>query len=148
MNVPTNSAMRRIYIDSDVFLNTWFREMHKWTPVFHYAERILEKIIDCTFFLIISDLTLEELSKKIPLPVSRVKSEYFSEYERRQKLKVVEVTRDVSDEASRLPTHHADAIHALVARRENALLVTRNIRHYRNVARILKLRVLRPEELT
>jgi len=139
--------MLRIYVDSDIFLNTWFREMHGLDPVFQRAERLFQAIVDCVFFLIVSDLTLEELSRRIPLPISMVKSDYFDQYKRLGKLKVIEVKQDIVDEASRLPTHRADAIHATIAKREKATLVTRNIKHYRKVARIIGLRVRLPEQL-
>lgn len=141
--------MLRIYVDANVFLNTWFLEMHRFDPLFERAERLLQAVVDCRFFLIISTLTLKELSRKMSASPDDVKSGYFRMYESVGKLSIVTVTQDMVDEAkhAQLRTHLSDAIHAVVARRENAVLVTRNIRDFRVAARKLNLDIRRPDDL-
>jgi predicted nucleic acid-binding protein len=140
--------MNRIYVDTDVFLNTWFREMLKLNPAFYRTERLLEKVVECTYYLVISNLTLKELSKKMSLSTNDIKAFYFEKYEQMGKLSVVKVTQPMIDQARGVPTHLTDAVHAVVAKQENAILVTRNIKDFRRAAKKLGLRVARPEELT
>jgi len=139
--------MLRIYVDTDIFLNLWFNEMIRYNPVFERAKRLLERVISCRLFLIISELTLEELSRNMRLSIDTIKSDYFNEYANLGKLSVAEVTQDIVNEARRLSHHVGDATHAVIAKREGAVLITRNKRHFLPIARKLRLRIVVPEQV-
>lgn len=140
--------MLRIYVDTDVFLNLWFQEMLEYNPAFERTERLLEAVISCRFFLIISELTLEELSRRMRIPLDKVRVDYFGRYESLGKLGFVEITQEIVDEARQISRRHEpDATHAVVAKQKMAILITRNIRHFLPMARKLGLKVRLPEQV-
>lgn len=56
---------KKIYVDANVFLNIWFKEMMKNGTIFRSSKKILRAVIDCQYYLVISNLVITELSKKM-----------------------------------------------------------------------------------
>jgi len=143
-------SARKIYVDSNVFLNVWFEEMIKKGEVFFSSKKLLRLTIDCHFFLIISNLTLMELAKKIGISEDVVVDEYLREFVLSDKIEIVKVSRRVAQDASYLYSttgiHITDAIHAIVALLNQCILVTRD-RELSNVAKSIDLLCCRPEDL-
>jgi len=146
--------MLRVYVDANIFLNSWFSEGGKSESWRRYADQLFKRTIDCQFFLVISDLILHELSGQMSAPERSLESAHFGEFRACGKLKIVKIERNMHDEARRLVsqlpphvTHTKDAIHAIVAKKEGAVLVTRNIKDYRALGRMLGLKVRKPEWL-
>lgn len=121
----------KIYIDSNIFLNVWFEEMLRFSPAFYYSRRILDAILECKFWLVLSDLTVKELSKKTNLPKETITQEYLRPYIMVNKLIIIETTADMIREANstsqRYRLHASDALHAIIAKNEGCILVTRDI---------------------
>ena len=144
MSVPA------VYVDSNIFLNVWFEEMLKFSPAFYYSRRILDLILECKFRLVISDLTVKELSRKTDLTKEVIVQEYLGSFDMVGKLMVVETTREMIQEANavgrKYGLHGADALHALVAKREGCVLVTRDV-ELKTTARRISVRAVLPEEL-
>jgi len=140
----------KVYVDSNVFLNVWFEEMLKFSPAFYYSRRLLEAILKCRFRLVISDLTVKELSRKTSLPKERIIEEYLKPYEMVGKLTIVETTmedlRKANEVSRRYRLHASDALHALVAKNEGCILVTRDV-ELRTTARKMTMESSLPEEL-
>ncbi len=141
----------KIYVDSNVFLNVWFEEMLRFSPAFYYSRKLLDGVLACRFWLVVSDLTVKELSKKTNLSREVIMEEYLGPFEMVEKLTVVETTEKMIREAGsvgrRYGLHASDALHAFVAKNENSVLVTRD-EELRTTARRMGLRVVLPEELT
>ena len=141
---------RKIYVDSNVFLNVWFREMIKNGGVFFSSNKLLHLIIDCNFFLVISNLTLMELAKKVGTSENVVVDDYLREFVLSDKIEIVKVSRKVTQDASYLYSttgiHMTDAIHAVVALVNQCILVTRD-RELSNAAKSIDLFCCRPEDL-
>jgi predicted nucleic acid-binding protein len=140
----------KIYVDSNVFLNVWFEEMQKLTPAFYYSRKILDAVLECRFQLVISDLTVKELSRKTGLSKEIIVKEYMKPYEMLSKLTIVKTSMDMIREANTISReyrlHAADALHVLVAKNEKCSLVTRDKELTRTAKRI-DVRVALPEEL-
>ncbi len=140
----------KVYVDSNIFLNVWFEEMLKFSPAFYYSRKILEAVLECKFRLVVSDFTVKELSKKTSLPKETIIGEYLKPYEMVGKLTIIETTKDDIREANgisrRYRLHASDALHALVAKREGCVLVTRD-EELRATAKRIGLRAVLPEEI-
>ena len=140
----------KVYVDSNIFLNVWFEEMLRLSPAFYYSRRILDAILECKFLLVISDLTLKELSRRTNLSREVIVEQYLRPYEMVEKLTVIETTKDMIREASSISRRHrlhaSDALHALVAKNEDCVLVTRD-EELRTTARRIGVRAALPEDL-
>ena len=140
----------KIYVDSNIFLNIWFEEMLKFSPAFYYSRKILDEILECKFKLVISDLTVKELSRKTGLSKEVIINEYLKPYEMVAKLTIVETSEEIIKEANAIGRRHrlhaADALHVLVAKKEKCILVTRDV-ELRITARRIDVRATLPEEL-
>lgn len=53
--------MKKIYVDTNIFLDYLFDRMVGLVPASYFAERLFDAIFDCKYYLIISDLTIKEL---------------------------------------------------------------------------------------
>lgn len=140
----------KIYVDSNIFLNVWFEEMLRFSPAFYHSRKLLDAILECKFRLVISDLTVKELSRKTNLSKEIIMKEYLRPYDMVEKLTVIETTKDMIREAGSISRkyrlHASDALHALVAKNEGCILVTRD-KELRATARRIGLRAVLPEEL-
>ena len=140
----------KVYIDSNIFLNVWFEEMLRFSPAFYYSRKILDAILECKFQLVISDLTVKELSRKTGLSKEVIVKEYLKPYEMVAKLTIIETSMEMIKEANaisrRSGLHAADALHALVVKKEKCTLVTRD-KELTRTARIIDVRASLAEEL-
>ena len=71
------SSIMKLYVDSNIFLNVWFEEMLRLSPAFYYSRRILDAILECRFSLVVSDLTVQDLSGKTSLTKEVIINEYL-----------------------------------------------------------------------
>lgn len=128
----------------------WFEEMLRFSPAFYHSRKLLDAILECKFRLVISDLTVKELSRKTNLSKEIIMKEYLRPYDMVEKLTVIETTKDMIREAGSISRkyrlHASDALHALVAKNEGCILVTRD-KELRATARRIGLRAVLPEEL-
>jgi len=142
--------LAKVYVDSNIFLNVWFEEMLRFSPAFYYSRKLLDAILECRLWLIISDLTVKELSRKTNLSKETIVEEYLKPYEMVGKLTIVETTKENIREAGEISRRHrlhaSDALHALVAKNEGCILITRD-EELRKTAKRIGLRVALPEEL-
>jgi predicted nucleic acid-binding protein len=140
----------RLYLDSNIFLNVWFREMIKKGTVFRSSKRLLESILECRYTLFVSMLTLRELSSKTDLPEAVLMDEYLKPFTMIDKLDIIRVTAKVAEEAAYMHSswgiHMMDAIHAVVAKQNNCILVTRD-NELVEAAKSYGVRCVEPEEL-
>jgi len=141
----------RVYVDSNIFLNVWFEEMLRFSPAFYHSRKLLDAILECEFQLFVSDLTVKELSKRTNLSREVIVQDYLKPYEMVEKLTVIDTTKEMIREAGsisrRYRLHASDALHALVAKNEGCILVTRD-EELKTTARRLGVRAVLPEELT
>ncbi len=113
--------------------------------------RLLAAVIACEFSMVISNLTIEELKRKTSLTKEMIGTEYLSLYRTTGKLRLVSVSAQEVEESrswrGRSELNRADIIHALVAKREQAIVVT-NDKIFRREAERFGARAMFADEIT
>lgn len=93
--------------------------------------KVLEEIIRCTYYLVISDLTIHELSRKTRLSRGEIIDTYLREFLLVEKLTIVEVTSEDWNQAKilsrELKLHLKDALHFFIAEKSGCTLVTEDV---------------------
>lgn len=115
----------KLYLDTNVFISCWTSEFRKRIiPAGYYAEKLLEKIINEDMVLVISDLTIIELEKVLPISREQILGEYLRPYQMCNKLQIVKITPEKKEMAKKFRIHFPDNFHLAVAKQEKAVLVT------------------------
>ncbi len=134
----------KIYIDSNIWLDFWLDRILNLLPAGHYAKNLLDRVISCEFTIILSDFIFKELETNIKIDVS----ERMNAFKTINKLTVTDVTKQIFFDAKKLAKERSipisDAVHALMARQEGAILVSRD-KHFKEVEDLIEVRL--PEEL-
>ncbi len=137
----------KLYIDADVWLNFWFDEMLGLIPASHYAEELLRKAAREGWTIVMSEkakkeiegagVLLEDLEEKLSEFRSGglLEEPKFEERDMQYALKISGERR----------LHLSDAIHAALAIKTKSIIVTRNIKHFKKVSDLVKIR--KPEDL-
>ena len=96
-------------------------------PLGPEADRLFNRSIRCEFRILLSDWVAKELYNKLDPAQTRMLFEFL-------KKKIIKVESDEEDikKAKRLnPNHYEDALHAILANKNNAdYLITRNIKDF------------------
>jgi len=141
--------MTKLYLDTNIFLAYWQQEMRGFIPLFERARRIFEEIIECKYYLIISDLTITEMALKINVPEEVVIEEYLKEFSLVGKMEVVSNTQEDWRNAKRLSggicLHLKDSLHVVAAKKRGCILVTEDKELRERAAKKIEVRNL--EEL-
>jgi len=128
-----------IYPNTNIFLRVWFEEEFKRVGPDSSEVRLLAAVIACEFSMVISNLTIEELERKTSLSREMINTEYLSLYRTAGKLRLVSVRAQEVEESrhwqARSELNRADIIHALVAKREQATIVTNDKVFHREAMR-------------
>lgn len=139
--------MQKIYVDTNIFLDFWLDRKTKIAPAGLFAEKMFEDLTECKYFLVTSNYIMMEIKENINF-FEEVR-DLFETLRSAEKIKVIKIKQGMIDKAKKIaskkdvPIH--DAIHAIVAKSEGAILVTRD-KHFQNIADFIT--VLKPEELT
>jgi predicted nucleic acid-binding protein len=139
--------MIKLYFDADVWLNFWLDEILGFVPASHYTEQLLEKMVDEGWVVVVSEAVKEEIFEKNIAPEDF--REKVSKLKVRGLLEEVRVEESDDELVGKLmrerKLHFSDALHAAIAIRTKAMIVTRNIRHFERVVDLVEVR--RPEDL-
>ena len=136
--------MKKLYVDSNIWLDYWLDRTVNITPIGCFAERMLERATDCEFTLIVSDFILKEIESNMKTSAET----NMSAFRKIGKLNIIRVDGSTFQNAKELaskrdiPIH--DAVHALMAKKIGAILVTRD-KHFGELEDIIVSK--RPEEL-
>lgn len=138
---------RKLYLDADVWLNFWLDESLGLKPAFHYTEQLLEKAVDEGWIIAVSDAVKEEVFDKDILPEDF--HDKISKLEMGGLLEEVKVEERDDELAGKLMRERrlqfSDALHAALAIRAKATIVTRNIKHFERADDLVEVR--KPEDL-
>jgi len=141
---------KKIYLDTNIFLNVWFLEMRKCRDLYTNSKKLLQAIIDCHYYLVISNLVITELAKKTGMPEEIIIEEYLKEFIIRNKMTIVKISKKIAQDASYLYSTHGlhmtDAIHAIAALSNQCILVTRD-KDLKLTAKYIELDCYNPEDL-
>lgn len=140
----------KLYLDSCVFLNVWFDEMVSEGSSFAASKKILEEIINCTYNLVISKLTLIELAKRLDTTEEVILDYFLKPFKIIDKLEIIKVTQRIAEEAihfgSSYGVHKSDALHGMLSKLNECILVTQDKNLY-DAAKKFSVEVKKPEEL-
>ncbi len=120
---------RSYYIDSCIWLNLFKKEGDetKGIPYWKLAKDFIEQIKDEEDFIIISTITLKELTFKLSERFNEVK-QYFQENDF---IQIIKTTPEDYEQARQWEQEHRllsfyDYLHVAIARRLNLVLITRD----------------------
>ena len=143
-------CITRLYLDSCVFLNVWFDELVNEGRSFTASKRLLEEIINCTYNLTISKLTIMEITKKMNTTEETIMN-YLKQFQIVGKLEIITITEKIAEEAVYFGgshgVHKADALHAILAKMNGCVLVTWD-NELLEAAKRFSVPTKRPDELT
>jgi len=131
---------KKYYLDTSIYIDYYENRSDKFRPLGDWAHMLLS-LIECNGdVLIISDILIEELNRYI-------KSEnVFQDY--KGQIEKIEFTRKQLEEARKFATERkvplGDALHAIIARDSNAVLVARD-KHFEKLRDICESK--KPEEI-
>lgn len=142
--------MKKVYVDSNVFISFWDKEYGRNITDFleYYSEEVLNRVIGCEFFIVISDWTVKELMAREQVSREELMSA-LSPYQLIQKLEIVTPDSNDFEEAKRIKKqtgiHYPDSMHAALAKKAGAIIVTWNTKDFNLVKDIIEVRT--PKEL-
>jgi predicted nucleic acid-binding protein len=138
--------MVNLYLDTNIYLDYWGDRKDNLRPLGEFAHILIQRAISCEFVICYSNLVFFELCKYCNLPEEVVFEEVFGHLAQAGKLRFITYTYE--PEATRLAQERKlskpDAIHAVIAEKCNAILVSRD-NHLLTLGD--QIRVMRPEEL-
>ena len=143
-NCNTKSKIQKYYLDTCIWRDYFEDRTDKFRPLGEWAFRCIQRLIAENAVIIISDLVNKELSKDYSMQeiedmLSICTDEILMTIELTEKQTIE--ARSVSRGAN-IPLH--DAMHAIMARDANAILVTRD-KHFIEIP--FKVDIKKPEEL-
>lgn len=114
--------MDRIYVDTCVYLDLFKGRKDKYRDLGAFALRVFNMVREKQYMLVISDWVLDELKGK-----TKKIDEFLEQFDRESLLRI-ERTRDDEIEARKLSRNWPDALHVVLAVKENCVyLVTHNV---------------------
>jgi len=114
----------RIYIDTNVYLDYFLNRQR--AP---YAFRVFRKSLKCYHQIILSNHAIVELTNIIEYSETRFLFETL-----KHKIILVDIDDVDREEAKLLPTHYADALHIVLAKKGSAdAIITNNIKDFQSI---------------
>jgi predicted nucleic acid-binding protein len=137
--------MEKYYIDTAVFRDYYENRKDNINPLGEFAFNFFKKCKLQQAVLLYSDLTLKELNRHYSKERTKILLQIISSF---CELKKIEIERRHFNEAfllsRKLGVHVSDVLHALIAKENNAVLVTTD-RHFEKLKNIVT--VIKPEEI-
>jgi len=138
--------MKRFYVDTNIWLDFALDRKDSIRPLGEFAFQFFKKCIRNRWIVIYSNLVLRELSKQ--MEPEEINERCFSIVSEENLLRKVSFSEEQGEEAKaickRLKVPFADAVHAVIARDENATLISRGT-HFGPLSEIIS--VALPEEI-
>ena len=132
----------KFYLDTSIWRDLQENRSDRFRPLGEWAFELLRKIREERHTVIYSDMVIDELRKKYSLP------EIQEMLSRAYQLEKVVTSKEHAEEAARLckslQIPFGDCLHAILARDNNAIIVTRD-KHFEQLKLITDAR--KPEEL-
>lgn len=134
----------RYYLDSCIWIDYFENRSDRFRPLGDWAFSLIQKIVQDSAQVIISDMTRVELEKQFSSKIVDTILEIIP----RELLVIIEASEKQSKEAmtlsKKLQIPFGDALHGVLARDSGAILVTRD-KHFNEMSDQLTVR--KPEEL-
>jgi predicted nucleic acid-binding protein len=136
--------MQKYYLDACIWIDYFENRKDRFRPLGEWALDLIKKIIEENALILYSELVEEELSIKYsPRDIKAILN--ITPFENRIKVKISDFQIKESIHTSKqLNIPRKDALHAIIARDNNAILVTRD-KHFQELQE--KITIRKPEEL-
>lgn len=135
----------KYYLDASIWRDYYENRSDKFRPLGDWALKLINNIIENKEYILISDFIIEEL--KIKYSEEEINN-IFEIVSKRDLLLKVDISKSQTREASILCKQRkisfGDALHAILARDNKAVMVTRD-RHFEELTDIAEIK--KPEEL-
>ncbi|MDD5418205.1 MAG: PIN domain-containing protein [Candidatus Nanoarchaeia archaeon] len=138
----------KIYLDTNVYLDYWEDRKDKFKPLGEFAFSLMKETINCRFFVLISEIVIKELRNVLFMQKEKIFATILSSLKESGKLVFVDISMEQVHESEKISRQKnipkADALHAVLARDNKAVLVSRD-KHHILVKDIVE--VMKPEEI-
>ena len=138
--------MTRYYVDTNIWIDFWEDRSDRLRPLGEFAFQFFRNAMEHKHTVCYSRLVVNELKRKFSEEV--IEKELFNPLRKAGVLEETSISKKQMDEAKRLASEKnvpfGDALHAILSRDNNAVLVSRDI-HYDMLQDIVK--VCKPEEV-
>ena len=138
----------KVFVDTNIFLDFYFDRKDLILPLGEFAFQFFKRAIECKFFIIICDSVIEELCRVLNLKEKELNETLFFDLIKENKIRKINFSEMQVKEASDLSKDNlipfTNALFAVLARDNNAILISRD-KHYYKIENIVEVR--KPEEL-
>ena len=135
----------RFYLDTCIWIDLFENRIDKYRPLGEFAKRLVKKIFDNNGLILYSDTILQEIMSRVD---SNILITLFRPLQQEGLIRRVMASDQQIAMAISLSKFRnipcGDALHAILARDNDAFLVTRD-KHFRRLKDIVK--ILKPEDL-
>lgn len=138
----------KIYLDTSIYLDYWQNRADKMRPLGEFAFSLMKEAIKCRFLILISNEVLKELEKVTGFSEEKVWNTILSSLKEANKIAIVKINLNQIKESEKIAKQKnipkADALHAVLSRDNDAILISRDYHHdsVREIAEVMK-----PEEI-
>jgi len=140
--------MKRVLVDSNIFLDYYLDRKDSMLPIGEFAFQFINRAIKCEFTFIVCDLILGELENNLELKGPQILKVIFAELIKKGKLLIIDYRDELAVEAKRISRERKlplnDCVFALIARENNLLVVSRD-KHFQELKDLVE--SLKPEDL-
>lgn len=129
-----------IYIDTNVYLDYIWRRKDSIRDLYEFAFQLFRRALNGEFKIVISDWLLYELKKAIKKEIDTERlNRLITDLKDKGRIITVSKSKDDWKKAKEIsPEHPDDALHAILAKKANAVcVITRNLSHYADASSII-----------
>jgi len=133
----------KIYCDTCIYRDVFEGRKGRWIDFGEVALNVFRQVKSKEYTLIISDWVIDEFKK---YKDEKILLEFIKKFEKDSVI-IIERTKEDEEEARKLSkTNYPDALHVVLARKENAIyLVTRNVNDFAEFKDLIE--ITKPELL-
>jgi predicted nucleic acid-binding protein len=137
-----------VFVDTHIFVDYFLDRSDSILPLGELASVFFKKVFDCKYFVLVSEISLEELCNVLETDLKGVEENFLSELKEAKKIKIVDFNilqyKEASEISKKKQIPFSDALFAILARDNNALLVSRDKHHLETMEIVT---AIKPEEL-
>ncbi len=139
----------KAFVDTNIFIDYYFNRGNSIIPFGEFTFQFFKNAVECKHFILICPQIIKELCKVLKFSEEDVWSNILQNLKNSNKIELIMPSEEQSKEALRLKDAKRvslnDALFAILARDNNAVLVSRDWHHHENLGEIVK--VSKPEDL-
>lgn len=139
----------KAFVDTNIFIDYYFDRGNGIVPFGEFTFQFFKNTVECKYFVLVCPQTIKELCKVLKFSEEEVWSNILQNLKTSNKIELIMPSEEQLKEALRLKdAKHVslnDALFAILARDNNAILVSRDRHHHETLGELVE--VVRPEDL-